>query len=241
MKTNTDTNTIHAGGKVAPSVRLPKNCRLFSDIPEEDLPNALAFFCAEQAFFPRGSFLQKAGMPVHHFGLLLSGALQVFTDDVEGQRMLMANVLPGETYGESLCYLHKQDSPVYVEALEDSFVLLLSPKRLFAPAACSPLEEMLICRFTAMLATKMLHMNDRVQILSKRTLRKKLLAFFTQCVREAGGTREFTIPFDRERLAAYLGADRAALSRELSSMQKEGLIRFSRSHFVLLCMPDTTH
>ncbi len=212
---------------------LPANCRLLDGLSPHALAAALDFFDAEEKDFEKGAFLQRAGSPVRRFGLLLSGALQVFTDDVEGQRMLMANVRPGESYGESLCYLETPESPVYVQATEPCRILLLSTARLRKPAE-TPEEAALVTRFTAMLASKTLAMNDRIQTLSKRTLRKKLLAYFTQCARESGGKREFTIPMDRASLADYLGADRAALSRELSFMKKEGLIDFDRNCFRFL-------
>lgn len=46
-------------------------------------------------------------------------------------------------------------------------------------------------------------------------------------------SRRFTIPFDRQQMADYLGVDRSALSAELSKMQKEGLLRYRKSDFFL--------
>ena len=43
------------------------------------------------------------------------------------------------------------------------------------------------------------------------------------------GSLTFSIPFSRIQLADYLNCDRSALSRELSTMQKEGLIDTYRS------------
>ena len=44
----------------------------------------------------------------------------------------------------------------------------------------------------------------------------------------------FSLPFSRIQLSDYLNCDRSALSRELSTMQKEGLIDTYRSSFKLL-------
>ena len=76
-------------------------------------------------------------------------------------------------------------------------------------------------------------MNDRIQVLSKQLLRDKLTTYFSQCAVRAR-SRSFSIPFDRESLAAYLGVNRSALSRELSRMQREGLIRYEKNRFTLL-------
>ena len=44
----------------------------------------------------------------------------------------------------------------------------------------------------------------------------------------------FTISFSRIQLADYLNCDRSALSRELSLMQRDGLLDTYRSSFKLL-------
>ena len=44
----------------------------------------------------------------------------------------------------------------------------------------------------------------------------------------------FDIPFDRQQLADFLCVERAAMSVELSKLQKEGLLVTKRNHFELL-------
>ena len=41
----------------------------------------------------------------------------------------------------------------------------------------------------------------------------------------------FTLPLSREDMAAYLGTNRSALSRELGKMRDEGIIEFERNSF----------
>ena len=48
----------------------------------------------------------------------------------------------------------------------------------------------------------------------------------------------FDIPFDRQQLADYLCIDRAAMSAEISKLQKEGLIKTNRNHFQLTVCND---
>ena len=47
-------------------------------------------------------------------------------------------------------------------------------------------------------------------------------------------SRTFDIPFDRQQLADFLCVERAAMSAELSKLQKEGLLVTKRNHFELL-------
>ena len=40
--------------------------------------------------------------------------------------------------------------------------------------------------------------------------------------------------FNRQQLADYLSVDRSAMSNELSKMQRDGIVKVERNHFVLL-------
>ena len=144
----------------------------------------------------------------------------------------MATVSPGETFAESLCFLRSPESPVYIQAISDSELLWMDTERLRQGAKC-PREQDMANRFTGLLARRALSMNDRIQILSKPTLRQKINTLFAEQKRRTG-CPVFTLPFDREGMASYLGADRSALSRELSKMKKEGLIDYYKSSFRIL-------
>ena len=53
---------------------------------------------------------------------------------------------------------------------------------------------------------------------------------------KAQGSRRFTIPFDRQALADYLGVERSAMSAELGKLRAEGKINFKRNYFEILCL-----
>ena len=45
---------------------------------------------------------------------------------------------------------------------------------------------------------------------------------------------DFTIPFDRQALADYLGVERSAMSAELGKLQRDGVLTTNRNQFCLL-------
>lgn len=68
--------------------------------------------------------------------------------------------------------------------------------------------------------------------MSKRTTREKLLSYLSsESIRQ--GSLSFDIPYDRQQLADYLCVERAAMSEELSKLQKEGLLTTRKNHFEL--------
>lgn len=206
-------------------------CPLFEGLDEEKRLEAAQLLDAHISEYRKGDFLRRESDLPKWFGLVLSGTVQALSDDIDGNVMIMANVTSGETFGESLCFLGIADSPVYIRAFTDCRVMWMSIGRL---GQCGdPLSVRLLHSFASMLASRALSMNDRIQILSKSTIREKLMTFLTQCSHKAGG-KTFSIPFDRASLAAYLGTNRSALSRELSAMQKDGIIEFYRDSFRIL-------
>lgn len=211
-----------------------KRCRLFSGLTDEELQRALVLFDASVTEYGRGAFIHRADERLAFFGMVLSGSVQVYTDDINGDLMMMANVTAGETFGESLCYLRVERTKVFISTQERAKVLKLRTDALLAHRGDGDeLLWRLLGNFTSMLAGRTLSMNERIQVLSKKTLREKLKAFFSQCEKKYG-SRSFFLPFDRAGLAIYLGSDRSALSRELSAMRRDGIIDFSGNYFRIL-------
>ncbi len=200
---------------------------LFAGLEGNLLCRQLEVMKAEKAQCGRGETLQAAGEPIRRFGIVLSGAVRVCVDDIEGNRMIMAEVAPGVSFGESLCFLKTKESPVYILAAEDSEVLWLSTDALFSDPADAFLAE-LQRRFTAALAAKALTMNNRIQVLSRLSLRGKLTAYFTELA-AAQGSDVIRLPMNREDTAAYIGVNRSALSRELARMKADGLIEYRKN------------
>ena len=154
-------------------------------------------------------------------------------DDFDGNRLLMASVTPGITFGESLCYLGVE-AQVSIESVVDSTVLMMDTEALKHPGSVhNQMDIELAKRFTAMLAMRTLGLNDRIQVLSKLTIREKVVTLLSEYVSRNGGNR-VTLPFNRETMATYLGVNQSALSRELGRMQADGIIRFNGNEFEIL-------
>ncbi len=196
---------------------------LFEGMTDQQISRELGVYAAFKRTYLKGDLLLRAGEPVTRFAIVLSGSVQVMSDDINGHHMIMATVAPGQTFAESLCFRHAEEAPVYAQALSTSEVYWLSADHLRDDPAA---------RFLHMLTQKTLSMNERVQVLSQLTLRDKLSALLATYARQYGG--EFDLPFDRESLASYLGANRSALSREMGNMKREGIIDFKKNHIRLL-------
>ena len=83
------------------------------------------------------------------------------------------------------------------------------------------------------IAGKNRELMKKVEVVSQKTLREKILAYLSHQSQRAE-SRYFEIPLSRQELAEYLCADRTALSRELASMKADGLIDYDKNMFRIL-------
>ena len=67
--------------------------------------------------------------------------------------------------------------------------------------------------------------NIRIELLTKRTTRDKLLAYFKYIDQKTGdGSKNIRIPLSHTELANFLSVDRSAMTRELKYLKEEGFI-----------------
>ena len=78
-----------------------------------------------------------------------------------------------------------------------------------------------------------LRQHQKLDLLSVPNMRDRVYRYLSyQQAKQK--TQVFEIPFSREQMADYLCVNRSALSRELSMMKKDGIIRYRKNKFELL-------
>ena len=210
-----------------------QNSILFSGISPTETDRLCTLLRAGERHYAKGSYLITAGDPIPAFALLLSGSVQVFMDDVDGNHIVMNNVGPGATFAEAMVCSGVPESPICAVAVQESTALWFQGAALMDPAFFfDPLCARFGTNFIRTIAGRSLRFNDRVQVLSKKSIREKLITFFSQQIYQQK-SRQIVLDMDRSALADYLGVERSALSRELSRMHRAGMIDYHKNHFTI--------
>ena len=123
-------------------------------------------------------------------------------------------------------------SPVTVVASAPCEVLLVPYEKLLLPGA-DPARQRVLQNLVRTISDKYFLLSRRVDLLLLKSLRAKVCAYLLSEA-EVHHSLTFTIPYSRIQLADYLNCDRSALSRELSLMQRDGLLDTYKSSFKLL-------
>ena len=164
-------------------------------------------------------------------GLVLSGSVNIENSDIWGNCSILDNVTPGNIFAEAYACSFGEPLMVDVVAAQDTEILLLHVEKILktCPTACV-YHSRLIRNLLMVMASKNLGLTRKINNISPKTIRGKLSSYLsTQAQRQ--NSNEFTIPFNRQQLADYLGVDRSAMSHELSRMQKEGLLIVQKNRF----------
>lgn len=210
-----------------------ESAKLFEGIDPDDLASMAVCLGAKFIKIKKGDFIITAGGKVEHVGIVLEGRFQIIREDINGGRALLALLDPGEVFAEALCCAGILESPVSVLADADSQAMLIQFGRILhtCPNSCE-FHIKLIGNMLGILASKNLKLQNRMELLSKKSIRARLMGYLEAEAINHG--RSFSIPLNREELADFLCIDRSAMSRELGRMKEDGLIDYWKNNFKLL-------
>ena len=214
-------------------LQVMKMSALFAGIEEKEILAMLDCLSASRKKFIKNEFIFREGEQIGDTGLVLTGSVHVIKEDFWGNRMILTRIFPGQLFGETYACLRTEPLEVAVEAAEETEVLMVDCKKVLhmCNAACT-FHSRLIQNLLWILAGKNLMLTRKMNHISRRTTREKLLSFLSEQARLQDAT-EFYIPFNRQQLADYLAVDRSAMSSELGRMKREGLLDFHKNHFIL--------
>lgn len=210
-----------------------EKCPLFDGVQPHEYDAMLKCLSATERSFGREDFVIQAGEEARYVGIVLLGGVHVVQEDYWGNRTILTDVEEGGLFAEAFCCAGAV-MPVSVVAYKASRILLIDYGKIISacPGSCM-FHERMVRNMLAVLARKNMMLTGKMEHLSRRTIREKLLSYFSSLA-VGSGTSRFEIPFDRQQLADYLSIDRSALSRELSKMRDEGLLDYSKNSFRLL-------
>jgi CRP-like cAMP-binding protein len=205
---------------------------LFDGIGEKELDTILQCIGAEVKSLLKGEFALLAGDKVTHIGIVLRGELHILRECFDGKRSLISSLTPGGVYAEAQCCVGIEESPVSVMAKTDSDIMTLDfPHVLRSCSIACVYYRKLVENMLKIVANKNLHLQKRMEILSIKSVRGKVLHYLRSFVPKQG--QNIVIPFNREELANFLCVERSALSHELTRMKADNLIDYRKNHFYL--------
>lgn len=211
-----------------------QNCGLFQEIEKENLTAMLGCLGAKVMTVEKDCTIFADGTPAKQIGIILSGAVQMVQDDFYGNRTIVTQIEEHGLFGESFACAGTSSLPVSFIASKDCEIMLIDCSRI-TNTCCNACDfhKQIIFNLLHLVAKKNLDLHQKIEITSKRTTREKIMAYLLSVAKQIGSAA-FTIPYDRQELADYLGVERSAMSAEISKLRREGVIECRKNHFRIL-------
>ncbi|MCI5902284.1 MAG: Crp/Fnr family transcriptional regulator [Blautia sp.] len=206
---------------------------LFRGITESELTAMLNCLSAEQRIYQKGEAVFRRGEHIASVAMLLKGCIHIQKEDFWGNLSILSVISEGDVFGEVYACLGNEEIINNAVAVRQSEVLFLDINRIITmcPSGCQ-FHGRLIRNLLSVIATKNKILTQKLEHMSRRTTREKLLSYLSEQSLRAG-TPSFEIPLNRQQLADYLAVDRSAMSNELCKMRDEGILMFEKNRFIL--------
>ena len=216
-----------------------QDLRVLRGINEAEFKTLLQTVGAFTKKTKKGAYITLADEEVRCVRVILKGTVHMMSEDIWGNRSILVFMNRGDLFGESFACSSHQVSLVNFYAASDVTGLYIPFDKLLSLSANdSGAYRQLVQNIMTLIADKNVRILQKLEIVSKRNLRDKLMAYFSYMAK-AWGSMEFDVPLGRVALSEYLCVDRSALTRELSRMQDDGLIEFEKNHFKILAPVDS--
>ena len=209
------------------------NTQLFRGIGEEELQALLGCLGGWERSYKKGEIILREGEETEVIGVVLRGMALIEHSDLWGANSVLGNVSPGAVFAEPYACIPGERLLIQVTAAEDTTVLFLNVGKVLTTCsnACQ-FHHRLVRNLLTVCASKSLQLSERILHTTSKSIRGRLLSYFSDCVKK-GGSYSFRVPFNRQQLADYLGVDRSTMCNELSKMQRDGLIRYEKNDFTV--------
>lgn len=200
-----------------------KKIRLFDGIFPAELGKMRECLNAREKDFDAGNTLIAYGSRDTRLGVLLRGEAELIRFDMDGHRNILRHIKQGEPFGNIFVFSTYSDE-IELISLTPCTVLFFDFEQLLKRCAnACECHSRLVYNIIQIQSQNMMELSQRIDILSQRTTRAKLLAYFEMLAREEKSP-VFTLPISQAALSDYLFIDRSAMQRELKNMREEGII-----------------
>lgn len=206
---------------------------LFNGVNPAEIQGMLSCLSAREKKYKKDEIIFAAGSQVREIGLVLSGSVNIVVNFYWGTSNIFGHVKSGEIFAENHAAIPGRELIGDVVAAEDTTVLFMTLAKVVTTCdnRCT-FHQRLTHNLLLISAKKSLELSTRMMHTAPKSLRERLLSYLSEQA-IVNGDSHFTIPFNRQQLADYLGVDRSAMSGELSKMKKEGLIEYRKNEFTL--------
>lgn len=213
--------------KCAAAVALEES-RLFEGIGSEDIVELMRCSGSTMKKFRTGETVCVFEGTAQKVGVIVEGEAELERVDYAGNRTVLEILSAGDVFGQTLAFGNLTGDMLDVVAKSCCAVVFIPAD--FASSRCANAclrHTQFVRNMLGIISSKAQSLSERIEVLSNRSIRDKLMCYFTINCAKARSDR-FEMPFSLTTLADYICCDRSAMMRELGQMKEEGMIEVEK-------------
>lgn len=196
---------------------------LFENISEKNIDKLLSTLQANTSVYQKNINILSNNNIDDYIAIIEQGSIQFIYNDYDGNKTILEELHEGEVFGtlifpiksdEISCITKEKTEITYIEINEitNNEIIKTDSYIIFIKNLIKLLSEQITIK------------NERIELLTKRTTRDKILEYLKRQA-QSNGSKKFTLPLSFTELANYLSVDRSAMTRELKYLKNEGFIK----------------
>lgn len=165
--------------------------------------------------------------------IVLSGEVDLIRYDFNGNKTIISHFVDNDIFGE-VFFPANTNNELFAIARKNSEVLFFTYDTLFTKCRRNcEFHKTLTSSLSELFLNKIVELNLRIELLTKRSIRSKILSYF-ELLSKNSLRRTFILPYSYTDLADFLSVDRSAMMREIKLLIEEGFIKKNGSKITIL-------
>lgn len=198
---------------------------IFYNIEEKNVLKMLKCLEAKTIKFKKGSTIINNVANVNTLGIISKGEVNLIRADYYGNRTIIETLKENDIFESKMFNL--MNNELSIIALEDTEVIMIEYNRVINRCknnCCY--HNQLIDNMLKIIIEKLNTTYERIQILTKKSIREKILEYF-KFESYKNNKKRFKMSLSFTSLSEYLSVDRSALMREIKNLKEDNIIEIN--------------
>ena len=203
----------------------------FFNITDDDKTKLLKDLEVQTYEFTKNEEILKKIKNRNYIGIILQGIIQIIKTDYNGNRTIIEELTDNDIFGSKISSLSNNEYTITTK--DKTNIIIIDYEQLIKSNNTKNYYNQFIKNLLEIIINSINDKNNRIEILTKKTIRNKLLEYF-KIVSHKNKSKNIYLPFTFTDLADYLAIDRSAMTRELKNLKEEGFIQIKNKRITLL-------
>lgn len=205
---------------------------IFDNIVEQDVKKLLNCLQCRKVAYKKERTIVSNLINTNLVCIVLQGEVNIIRYDYNGNRTILEELGENDVFGE--VFSANLSNDISVMAKTDCEIMFLDYQSIITRCKKNcPFHDKFIENMLKLISKKIIEKNERIDILTQRSIRDKLLSYFEKLARQKI-SKTFTLPSSYTDLADYLSIDRSAMMREIKNLKDEGFIKTNGKRVTML-------